>query len=124
MRVVSVRLQAARVPVAAQIHIAAALHERDLEGPQRVDVVVEGGVGVPGGEEARAVGVQEREGRREAGVVVDDVGEVGHGLAAFVHGGGEGRVRGVGRGGVDGVDGRLPAVAPVVSQKQGFGKRS
>ena len=33
---------------------------------------------MPGGEEAGAVGVDEDEGGGEVGVVVDDVGEVGH----------------------------------------------
>lgn len=69
---------------------------------------MEGGVGVPGGEEAGAVGVEEDEGGGEVGVVVDYVGEVGHGFSAFVHGGRKGCVRGVG-GGVDRVDRRLPA---------------
>ena len=69
---------------------------------------MERGVGVPGGREAGAVGVDEGEGGREVGVVVDDVGEVGHGFSAFVHGGREGGGVGVG-GRVDGVDGCLPA---------------
>lgn len=51
--------------------------------------------------------MEEDERRREVGVVVDYVGEVGHGFSAFVHWGCEGGVRGVG-GGVDGVDRRLP----------------
>ena len=86
------------------------MEEWDLEGAQRVDVVVERGVGVPGGEEAGAVGVDEGEGGGEVVVVVDEVGEVGHGFAAFVHGGREGGgcVGGRGRR-VDGVDGCLPA---------------
>ena len=51
------------------------------------------------------------------GVVVDYVGEVGHGFAAFVHGGCEGGVCGGGiGGGVDGVNGGLPAVALFVSK--------
>ena len=51
---------------------------------QGVDVGVERGVGVPGGEEARAVGVEECEGLGERGVVVYYVGEVGHCFVAFV----------------------------------------
>ena len=79
---------------------------------------MERGVGVPGGEEAGAVGVDEGEGGREVGVVVDDVGEVGHGFPAFVHGGREGRVvDGVG-GGVDGVDGCLPAGVALSKKKE------
>ena len=70
---------------------------------------MERGVGVPCGEEAGAVGVDEDEGGGEVGVVVDDVGEVGYGFAAFVHGGREGGGAGGVGGGVDGVDGRLPA---------------
>ena len=52
--------------------------------------------------------MQEDEGGREVGVVVDDVGEVGHGFSAFVYGGCEGRVGGGVGGGVDGVDCCLP----------------
>lgn len=109
MRVVSMRFQASRIPVAAEINVAVFLYEGYPKRSQGVDVVVEGRVRVPGGEEARAVGMQEGEGGRQVGVIVDYVGEVGHGFSAFVHwrcqGGG---VRVVGRG-VDGVDCCLPA---------------
>ena len=51
------------------------------------------------------------------GVVVYYVGEVGHGLAAFVHGGCEGGVCGGGvGGGVDGINGGLPASALFISK--------
>ena len=111
MRVISVRLQTPGVPVAAEVNVAILLHKGDLKGVEGVDVVVERGVGVPGREEARAVGVQEYEGGWEVGVVVDYVGEVGHGFSAFVHGGCEGGFCGGGvGGGVDGVNRRLPAV--------------
>lgn len=50
---------------------------------------MEGGVGVPGGEEAGVMGVEEGEGGGEGRVVVYYVGEVGHCFMAFVHGGGE-----------------------------------
>ena len=83
---------------------------------------MERGVGVPGGEEAGAVGVDEGEGGGEVGVVVDDVGEVGHGFSAFVHGGCEGGGGGGVGGGVDGVDCCLPA-GPVCEQKQRIGER-
>ena len=43
--------------------------------------------GVPGDGPAAAVRVDEDEGRGEAVVAVDDVGQVGHGFAAFVDGG-------------------------------------
>ena len=79
-----------------------------MKGAEGVDVGVEGGVGVPGGEEAGAVGVQEGEGGGEVRVVVYYVGEVGHGFVTFVEGGGEVGGEGVG-GGVDGVDCCLPA---------------
>ena len=81
---------------------------------------MERGVGVPGREEAGAVRVDEDEGGREVGVVVDDVGEVGHGFSAFVHGGREGGGGGgvgVG-GGVDGVDCCLPAGLLVSKSKE------
>lgn len=103
-----VGFQTPRVPVTAEIHIAGLLYEGELEGAQGVDVGVEGGVGVPGGEETGAVGVEEGEGGGEGGVVVYYVGEVGHGFVAFVEGGGEVGGEGVG-GGVDGVDCCLPA---------------
>ena len=117
VRVAPVRLQAARVPVAAQVDVAVALHDGDPEGPQGVDVVVERRVSVPGGEEAGAVGVEEDEGGGQVGVVIDDVGEVGHGFSAFVHGARESCVGGVGGGGVDAVDGRLPAVLKLYISK-------
>ena len=62
MRVMPVRLQTPGIPIAAEIDVAVLLHKGDLEGVEGVDVVVERGVGVPGREEARAVGVQEYEG--------------------------------------------------------------
>lgn len=71
---------------------------------------------MPGHEEAGAVGVEEGDCGGEVVVVVDHVGEVGHGLVAFVEGGGEGV--GVGArflGGVDDVDCSLPAIAERVS---------
>ena len=54
--------------------------------------------------------MQEGEGGREVGVVVDYVGEVGHGFSAFVHGGCEEGRGGciIGGGRVDGVDCCLP----------------
>ncbi len=65
---------------------------------------------MPGAEEAGGVGMQEGEGGWEGGVVVDDVGQVCHAFMAFVEGGGESfAVRGVGGGGVDGVNCALPA---------------
>ena len=100
--------QTAWIPVTAQVYVAGLLDEGELEGAEGVDVGVEGGVGVPGGEEAGAVGVEEGEGGGEGRVVVYYVGEVGHGFVAFVEGGGEvGCGEGVG-GGVDGVDCCLP----------------
>ena len=67
---------------------------------------------MPGREEARAVGMEECEGGREVGIVVNYVGEVGHGLSAFVHRGCEGSIGRIG-GGVDGVNRRLPAVRSI-----------
>ena len=62
--------------------------------------------------------MDEGEGRGEVGVVVNDVREVGHGFSAFVHGGREGGVVcGVIGGGVDGVDGCLPAGLVVSKSK-------
>lgn len=71
---------------------------------------------MPGGGEAVAVGVEEDYGGGEVVVVVDDVGKVGHCFVAFVDrdGEGEGVIEG-GGGGVDGVDGSLPAVLLVRS---------
>lgn len=55
--------------------------------------------------------MQEGDGGREGGVMIDYVGQVGHAFVAFVERGSEvSAVRGVGRGGwVDGVDCSLPA---------------
>lgn len=102
---------AARVPVAAKVDVAVALNEIELESAHGCYVIVERGVDVPGHEEAGAVGMEEGDGGGEGVVVVDQVGEVGHGLVAFVQRGGE--LLGVCDGcfgGVDGVDCALPAV--------------
>lgn len=107
--VVSMRRETAGVPIAAEIHVATVLHEWYLKGIHGVDVGMQRGICVPGAKEAGSVGMQEGEGGREGGVVVDYVGQVGHALVAFVEGCCEGvGVRGVG-GGVDGVDCALPA---------------
>lgn len=50
--VIPMRLDAARVPIASEVDIAVGLHERDLKRTQGLNIVVEGGVGVPGREEA------------------------------------------------------------------------
>lgn len=71
-------LLAARVPVASKIHVPVGLHKWDLEGAQSMNVVVEGGVGVPGFPKAGAVGMEEDESGREGAVVVDNVAEIGH----------------------------------------------
>lgn len=86
--VISIFLPAARVPVAAEVDVAGILDEGDVQGAQGVDVGVQGGVGVPGREETRAVGVEEGQDVRQRGVVVDDVRQVGHGLVALVGRGG------------------------------------
>ena len=62
MRVISMRVQTPGIPVAAEVDVAVLLHKGDLKGVEGIDVVVERGVGVPGREEACAVGVQEYEG--------------------------------------------------------------
>ena len=89
----AVRGQAAGVPVAAEVDVAVGLDEGEAQCVQGGDVGVQGRVGVPGGEEAGGVGVQERERGGERAVVVDEVGQVGHAFVAFV----QGRGQGVGR---------------------------
>ena len=74
MRVDPIIYLTARVPVAAQIDVPVASHEAGSELAQRVGVVVEGGVGVPGGPETVAVRVDEGHDCWEGVVVVDDVG--------------------------------------------------
>lgn len=107
--VLAVRFLAAGVPVAAEVDVAVFLNVGDLEGAQGVDVVVEGSVGVPCVAEAAPVWMDEGEGDGEGGVVVYDVGEVGHGFVAFILWGCEGCV-GCGGGGIDGENCVLPAV--------------
>lgn len=62
---------AAGVPVAAQVDVAVALDEVELEGAHGCYVIVKRGVDVPGHEEAGAVGVEEGDGGGEGVVVVD-----------------------------------------------------
>jgi len=109
--IVSMRLQATGVPIASQIDVAIALHKRELQRAQSVDIIVKWRVSMPGSEEAIAVRVEEGESRRESVIVVYDVGEVGHGFMAFIHWGCKGAA-GVGRR-IDRVDCGLPAVLMV-----------
>lgn len=64
---------AAVIGIAAEVGVAVALDERELDIAEGVDIVVEGGVGMPGTREARAVGVDEDQYRGEIGIIVDDV---------------------------------------------------
>lgn len=64
--------------VAAKVDVAVLADEWQLEVFQGVDVVVQGGVRVPGVPETGAVRVDEGHDGREGGVMVDYVGEVGH----------------------------------------------
>ena len=48
MRIIPMRLQTPRIPITAQIYISIFLYESDLEGAESSDVVVKGGIGVPG----------------------------------------------------------------------------
>jgi hypothetical protein len=101
---------APRAPVAAEVDIAICPYSVEVEEAHGDDVVVQWGVDVPSLEEALAVGVEEGHDRGNfAVVVVDDVGEVGHGFVAFVHRRYEGVGSAVRTGGVDDVDGSLPA---------------
>lgn len=90
--VLAMRFFAARIPVAAKVDVAVFLHVGESECAEGVDVVVEGGVGVPCVAKAAAMRMDEGKGGGEGGVVVDYVGEVGHGFMAFVLRGCEGRV--------------------------------
>ena len=109
MFVCSVFLPTTRVPIATKIDVAVLLHKRYPKRVESIDVGMQGSVGVPGRQEAGAVGVHECHYGREGGVVVDDIGQVGHGFVALVHRGGECDVGGGKDGRVDGVDCALPA---------------
>jgi adenine/guanine phosphoribosyltransferase-like PRPP-binding protein len=77
------------IPIAPQINITVLLYKRNLECAKGNHVVVQGRVGVPGGQKARTMGMKEGEGGGKRVVMVDDVTEVGHGFMTFVHRGGE-----------------------------------
>lgn len=119
--IVAATLGAAWVPVAAEVDVPAFRDGVQAEELHRVHVVVEGSVHVPGSEKAVAVGVEEGDyGGDGVRVVIDYVGEVGHGFFAFVHRGcelrcgevgGNGACAGVREGrdrGIDDVDCSLP----------------
>lgn len=89
MPVLPMGLQTSRVPVAAQVHIAVLLDKAQLQRAHGGNVVVQRRINVPGLEEAGAVRMEEGNCGRELVVVVDYVGEVGHGLVAFIYGRGE-----------------------------------
>lgn len=59
MLVLAVRFFASGIPVAAQVHVAVFVDVVEAEAAEGIDVVVEGGVGVPGVAEAAAVRVDE-----------------------------------------------------------------
>jgi len=89
---------------AAQVGVAIALYEADVQRLEGGYVVVGLGVRMPGFRVAVLVAVQEDDRLGEGGVVRNDVGQVGHCFAAFVDGRVQGRV-----GVVDRVDGAFPA---------------
>lgn len=79
------RLLAPWIPIAPQIYITVRLYVRELQCTQSIHIIVEGCVGMPGGQEACPVGVDENECGRKRVVVVDDITEIGHGFVTFVH---------------------------------------
>lgn len=86
MYVEPVGFLAAGVPVAAEIDVAVVLDKVGSQHAHCVDVVVERGVIVPCQEEAVAMCVEKDYCRGKGVVVVNYVGEVGHGFVAFVQG--------------------------------------
>lgn len=74
------------IPIAPEVDISVLLDEVELQRPHGRYVVVQGSIYMPCHEKAPAMGMQERDGRRELVVVIDQVGKVGHGLVAFVEG--------------------------------------
>lgn len=109
------------VQIASKIDIAVALDKVKSQGAESGSVVMERRVDVPGHEEASAVGVDEGDRGREVVVVFYDVGEISHSLVAFVERSLE--LSGIsdgGFGGIDDVDGLLPAAR--VSKQSSRGK--
>lgn len=89
---------------AAQVGVAVALDEANVQRFEGGNVVVGLRIGVPRLRVAILVAVEEDDGLGKVGIVLDDVGQIGHRLSALV----DGRMKG-GVGVVDRVDCAVPA---------------
>lgn len=74
MFIFPVLLPTARVPITTKIGVAILLHKRYPKRVESIDIGMQRCVGVPGRQEAGAVGVHKCHCGREGGVVVDDIG--------------------------------------------------
>lgn len=100
---------AAGIPVTAKVDVAIPFDKVGLKHAHGVDIVVERSVGVPRHVEPGPVGMKEDDGGGESVVMVNDIGQIGHGFMAFVDWGGEDvRIGASFLGGIDDVDGALP----------------
>lgn len=101
---------AARVPVAAEIHVAVLLDKVELESTHGGDIVMEWRIHVPSLEEPRAMRVEECNGQGKCIVIVDHIGQISHGFVALVYRGGERKVRGFALGRIHDVNRTLPTM--------------
>ena len=111
MLVLAMTFLAPGVPIAAKVDVAILLDEIELESAHCVDIVMQRRIDMPCQKESGSMRVEEGYGRGKVFVVVDHVGQIGHGLMAFVEGGRELlAVRSRNAGGVYDVDRTLPTV--------------
>lgn len=111
MLVLAMAFLAARVPIAPKIDVAVLLDEIELESAHCGDIVVQRCVHMPCQKKPGAMRVEEGDSRGKVFVVVNHVGQIGHGLMAFVEGSREHlAVRSRNAGGVHDVDCTLPTV--------------
>lgn len=74
-----------------------------------MNVIVKGGICMPGIEKSVSMGMQECERRWKRGVVIDYITKVGHRFVAFIHWGRES----IWSRWIDGIDCTLPATHPL-----------
>lgn len=111
MLVLAMAFLAPRVPIAPKVSVAVLLDEIELESAHCGDIVVQRRIYMPCQKEPGSMRVEEGDSRGKVLVVVDHVGQIGHGLMAFVEGSREHlAVRSRNAGGVHDVDRTLPTV--------------
>lgn len=86
MLVLAMTFLAPGVPIASKVDVAVLLDEIELKSAHCSDIVVQWRIDMPCQKKSGPMRVEEGYGRGKVFVVVDHVGQIGHGLMAFVEG--------------------------------------